>query len=198
MGRKAPKRDGSIWNNLRYKSFPIRVRSQGNIVPSLTAYMANKSRSIASRFVGSFGRGGEPVQFISSEPGARKKARQFARLHGGRIYRAVAVGRALTHFSAIDLGRGYIVANKPPIEFVYWGRYYAKVMEIKDMSKTDRLQYIYACGLYVFEDRQKFRRWLQSPIPALGLKKPADLIKTASGTQMVHDALFRIEYSVLA
>ena len=96
--------------------------------------MSGKGSEVAAQFIGGFGRAGDPVQYISTEPGAREKARQFARKHGGRVYRAVAVGRVLTFYSAKDLGRGYIVANRPPLEFVFWRRYYAKVMEIKAFS----------------------------------------------------------------
>ena len=158
--------------------------------------MTNKKGSFAAQFISGFGRAGDHVQFISVEPGAREKARQFARMHGGRVYRAVAVGKVLAPRQAFDLGRGYIVATEPPREFVFWGRYYAKVMELKDMGKVDRQQYIYARGIEVFEDRNKYRKWLRYPVRALGHKTPASLLKTISGAQKVLDALERIEYGV--
>lgn len=158
--------------------------------------MANKKMSFAAQFINGFGRAGDSVQYISTEPGAREKARQFARIHGGRVYRAVAVGRVLAPNEALDLGRGYIVATEPPMDFVFWRRYYAKLMELKDMSKADRQQYIYAWGIYVFEDRSKYRRWLRDPARALGNKTPASLLKTISGAQKVLDFLGRIEYGV--
>ena len=158
--------------------------------------MASKKRTFAAQIINGFGRSGEPVQYISIEPGARKKARKYARSHGGRVYRAVVVGRAISPTRAIDLGWGYIVATVPPIEFVFWRRYYAKVMEIKDMSEADRQQYINARGIEVFEDRNKYRKWLRYPARALGHKTPASLLKTISGAQKVLDALERIEYGV--
>jgi hypothetical protein len=159
--------------------------------------MAKKS-SAASKFLSSSGRAGDPVQYIATEPGARQKARDFARQHGGGVYRAVAVGRALSSSSAIDLGRGYIVSNQPPLEFVYWRQYYAKVMEIRDMSISDRIRYVNAFGEHVFEDRRVYRSWLRDSNHTLGGKKPADLIKTAEGAQQVHDVLMQIEYGLPA
>lgn len=156
-----------------------------------------KKQSMASKIISGFGRSGEQVLYISAEPVAREKARQFARRHGGRVYRAVAVGRVLRPNTAFDLGRGYIVAIRPPREFVYWRRYYAKVMEIQDMSKTDRLNYVHAVGSDIFGARGKYRSWLQSYSRALGGKKPKVLIKTAAGAQKVYDALLRIEYGVM-
>ena len=139
--------------------------------------MKSKKRSLAAQFIGGFGRAGDPVQFISVEPSAREKARRHARIHGGRVYRAVAVGRAIASNRAIDLGWGYIVANEPPREFVFWRRCYAKIMELKHMSNADRQQYIYARGFEVFEDRSKYRRWMQYPARSLGNKTPASLLK---------------------
>ena len=90
--------------------------------------MTKQLAGVAAQFICSFGRVGEPVQYISKEPGARDRARQFARKHGGDVYRAVAVGRANSPTSAIDLGRGYIVANQTPLEFVYWRQYYVNLL----------------------------------------------------------------------
>jgi putative toxin-antitoxin system antitoxin component (TIGR02293 family) len=51
-------------------------------------------------------------------------------------------------------------------------------------------------GTQVFGATGKFVHWLGQPNPALGNKKPINLLDTSLGTAMVMDLLGRIEYGV--
>lgn len=51
-------------------------------------------------------------------------------------------------------------------------------------------------ALAVFEDEEKVKRWLNSPIRALRYEKPIDLLTVPAGLKMVDDILGRIEYGV--
>jgi hypothetical protein len=151
---------------------------------------------MAAKFVSGFGRSGEPVKFITAGPGARDKARQFARSQGGRVYQAVAVCRVISVRAAFNLGSGYIVATTPPRGFVYWRRYFAKIMDIQDMSEKERRQYISARGAEVFGERKNYASWLKTPIKALGYKTPESFMMKKKGVEMVLDILERIEHGV--
>jgi Protein of unknown function (DUF2384) len=153
---------------------------------------------MATKFISGFGRSSERAKFISVEPAARNKARQYAHKHGGCVYRAVAVGMVISEHCAKDLGRGYIVAETPPIEFVYWGKYYAKITGVQDMSKTDRNQYVRAFGINVFQNRNAFQLWCKTKNNALGNVTPISLMKTASGAESVLSEIVRIEHGIFA
>jgi len=51
-------------------------------------------------------------------------------------------------------------------------------------------------ALDVFEDEEKVKGWLNSPIWALRYQKPIDLMDTSTGLKMVDNILGRIEYGV--
>jgi putative toxin-antitoxin system antitoxin component (TIGR02293 family) len=53
-----------------------------------------------------------------------------------------------------------------------------------------------AKGLTVFEDMDKFSRWLQKENRALQGKKPFELLSTPTGIKMVNKLLGRIEEGV--
>lgn len=53
-----------------------------------------------------------------------------------------------------------------------------------------------AKGLAVFEDREKFNRWLQKENRALKGKKPFELLHTPTGIKLVNQILGRIEEGV--
>ena len=155
--------------------------------------------STTAKFVSSFG--GiveivENVKFIATGPGARENARQFARDHGGRVYRAVAVGKVISEREAQNLGEGYIVATTPPVNFAICKAYYAKVTEIQDMSERDRRQYVNDRGIAVFGERKKFLMWLNIPNRALGNKPPDSFMQSISGMQRILDILVQIEHGV--
>jgi putative toxin-antitoxin system antitoxin component (TIGR02293 family) len=51
-------------------------------------------------------------------------------------------------------------------------------------------------ALDVFEDEEKVKGWLNSPIKALNYSKPIDLFYLPTGLKMVDNVLGRIEYGV--
>ena len=55
---------------------------------------------------------------------------------------------------------------------------------------------IIAKGMDVFEDENDFNTWLNSPILALGSKKPLDLLTSSIGREEVLNVLFRIEHGI--
>ncbi len=61
-----------------------------------------------------------------------------------------------------------------------------------------QLAFLMMKGIEVFESREKFMRWFDSPSRALGGKTPSELVSLKTGTQMVMDELNRIEYGVYA
>ena len=58
------------------------------------------------------------------------------------------------------------------------------------------LQRLAEHGVDVFEDQDKFNRWLRRPLALLDGQSPLELLDTASGFQVVDELLGRIEYGV--
>jgi putative toxin-antitoxin system antitoxin component (TIGR02293 family) len=61
-----------------------------------------------------------------------------------------------------------------------------------------RIAEVLARGEEVFEDDARFLGWLNHPSPALGGKKPIDLLDSAYGRQIVLDEITRIEHGIFA
>lgn len=55
---------------------------------------------------------------------------------------------------------------------------------------------IYSYGYAVFKEKEKFNRWMKSPIRALGYGRPIDLCDTVYGIDEVKNLIGRIEYGV--
>jgi len=53
-------------------------------------------------------------------------------------------------------------------------------------------------GAEVFESRDNFMRWFNTPNVALGGKIPSELVTLQTGVQLVMDELVRIDYGVFA
>ncbi len=53
-------------------------------------------------------------------------------------------------------------------------------------------------GLEVFEDKDIFTKWLNSPNKALNQKNPIDLLKFRSGSNLVQNLLGQIQYGIVA
>ena len=51
-------------------------------------------------------------------------------------------------------------------------------------------------ALEVFEDEEKVKGWLNSPIRALNYQKPIELFSSSAGLRLVDDILGRIQYGV--
>ena len=55
---------------------------------------------------------------------------------------------------------------------------------------------LYDYGFKVFEDKEKFNRWMVAPNKALGGKAPFDIVNSQFGREEVKNILGRIEYGV--
>jgi putative toxin-antitoxin system antitoxin component (TIGR02293 family) len=68
-----------------------------------------------------------------------------------------------------------------------------------DTAATERLLQLfllYKKGEEVFEDIEKFKRWVRRPLRLFGDKSPLDILDTTTGIRLVEDELGRIEYGV--
>jgi putative toxin-antitoxin system antitoxin component (TIGR02293 family) len=65
-----------------------------------------------------------------------------------------------------------------------------------ESSLSIELATVTAKGLFVFEDAEKFSRWLQKENRALSGKKPIQLLNTPTGIKLVSQILERIEQGV--
>lgn len=57
---------------------------------------------------------------------------------------------------------------------------------------------LFRFGLEVFGDKEQFVRWLKTPTIALSNRCPGELLKSATGIQLLKDELGRIEYGIIA
>jgi len=55
---------------------------------------------------------------------------------------------------------------------------------------------IYAYGIEVFGEKERFNRWLVSKIRALGDRRPIDYLQTLHGMQEIKHLIGRIDYGV--
>jgi Protein of unknown function (DUF2384) len=60
------------------------------------------------------------------------------------------------------------------------------------------LKSVYKRCIEVFGDKDKARRWMRSPILALGCQAPLDFLDTAEGVELVMDTLVGIEYGAFS
>lgn len=82
-------------------------------------------------------------------------------------------------------------------ESTYQRRIRTKSSLTKDESeKAVSLSELYAKGLGVFKNEEKFQFWLENPNYALGNRKPVDLLASSVGRQEAMEILFRIQYGI--
>ena len=63
-------------------------------------------------------------------------------------------------------------------------------------EKMLELADLYSFGYHVFGDKEKFQKWIESPIKSLDGFKPLNLIYNHYGLELVRDELGRIQYGV--
>lgn len=85
----------------------------------------------------------------------------------------------------LNVARATLINKKSPEKF-------STDLSDKIMSLAD----IFAYGFEVFEDEERFRKWLQLPLRALGGKKPFDILHTSFGREEVRNIIGRIEYGI--
>lgn len=67
-----------------------------------------------------------------------------------------------------------------------------------ESEKVVDLSKIIAKGQDVFENDEDFKTWLNSPVLALGNKKPLDLLGSSIGRGEILNVLFRIEHGIFS
>jgi len=65
-------------------------------------------------------------------------------------------------------------------------------------EKLLELSRLFARGIEVFEDRNKFSRWLNLPCRALGNEVPLELLDTSFGFELVNNELGRMEHGIIS
>ena len=65
-------------------------------------------------------------------------------------------------------------------------------------EKIIELAEVTSIGLEVFEDRHKFKLWLETPNYALGKLKPVELLKDSYGKDLVIAELTKIHHGIFA
>lgn len=55
---------------------------------------------------------------------------------------------------------------------------------------------LFGLGYEVFDTKEDFKLWLDTPSKALGKKKPFELLDSSLGFQMVENEILRIQYNV--
>ncbi|MEM9675971.1 MAG: antitoxin Xre/MbcA/ParS toxin-binding domain-containing protein [Bacteroidota bacterium] len=71
--------------------------------------------------------------------------------------------------------------------------------EVYDKETSERiyeLARLYGLGYEVFDSKEDFKIWLLTPSPALGNKKPFELLDSSFGFEMVGSEITRIQYNV--
>ena len=67
-----------------------------------------------------------------------------------------------------------------------------------DSNHTILLAEIYQNGLIAFDnDEQSFFNWLNTNVPAIGNRKPIEMVASSIGREQVNEQLLRMEFSVI-
>jgi putative toxin-antitoxin system antitoxin component (TIGR02293 family) len=73
-----------------------------------------------------------------------------------------------------------------------------KTLPTRSLELSLKLQDLYSIGTRLFGDKYNFNNWLQKESSGLGKRKPINLLNTASGIDLVHEELLRIEFGATA
>jgi len=71
-----------------------------------------------------------------------------------------------------------------------------KIFKTDISARLIQIVELYKFGYEVFEEREKFQRWMRSDIRALGYEKPINLLDTPFGIDAIKIILGRLEYGV--
>ncbi|HET8855645.1 MAG TPA: antitoxin Xre/MbcA/ParS toxin-binding domain-containing protein [Salinimicrobium sp.] len=73
-----------------------------------------------------------------------------------------------------------------------------KTMDINASERLINLTRLFHKGIDVFNEKEKFIKWLNRPSKSLGNSKPIEIIETNIGIDLVMDELLRIEHGVFS
>jgi len=65
-------------------------------------------------------------------------------------------------------------------------------------ERAIQLARLYCKGEEVFGDLEQFKKWMQYPSMALGMKQPKELLDTTFGFQLLNEELTKIEYGIFS
>ncbi|MDX2191064.1 MAG: MbcA/ParS/Xre antitoxin family protein [Bacteroidota bacterium] len=68
--------------------------------------------------------------------------------------------------------------------------------KLNTSEKMIAIAELYANGFETFGDKEKFKKWMNYPLPALGGATPLSMLDTHYGIQMVTDVIGRIKYGI--
>ncbi len=126
--------------------------------------------------------------FMVNEPAARYYKASEGLTKADFLAVVSMTGLSLSEFSAL------LPASKRTIEKV-------KDKELLNPQVSDRVMQL--AGLYnfggsVLGDLTSFKEWLQTPLLALGGKKPIEFLNKETGISFIHDTLGRIAHGVFS
>ncbi len=74
----------------------------------------------------------------------------------------------------------------------------SKILSPDVSERAIQLARLYCKGEDVFGDLEQFKKWMQYPSTALGMKKPKELLDTTFGFQLLNEELTKIEYGIFS
>lgn len=83
-------------------------------------------------------------------------------------------------------------------ESTYYRRAKAGRLDAATSERLLLLARLATYGAEVFQDKDKFNRWLRRPLRVLANESPLDLLDSPTGVQLIEDILGRIEYGVFS
>jgi len=74
----------------------------------------------------------------------------------------------------------------------------SKALSSDVSQRVIQLARLYCKGEGVFGELEQFKKWMEHPNRALGMKKPKNLLDTTFGFQLLNEELVKIEYGVFS
>lgn len=112
--------------------------------------------------------------------------------------------QGITKKAALALAKGLVMSTNQLLPILHvsertWQRYSDDKLLPQDMTERAlHLASLYQQGEEIFGRAEKFRGWMSYPNPALGDRKPIDLLDSLYGFRAIEEELIRIDYGVLA
>ncbi|HEV7349532.1 type II toxin-antitoxin system Xre/ParS family antitoxin [Telluribacter sp.] len=138
---------------------------------------------------------------------------QVVAILGGKKSLQIGVDNALDFIRAAEKGFSISVAQRVQQRLELSNKQFSRLLNLSESTfqrriknkaalsteeseKVIELSTIIAKGLEVFEEEDALKLWLNTPVLALGNKKPVDILNSSLGREEVMDILFRIEHGL--
>ncbi|GAB3428332.1 type II RES/Xre toxin-antitoxin system antitoxin [Niabella aquatica] len=107
--------------------------------------------------------------------------------------------KALDHLAGeIDLSAAEVAAIIHTSERTLRRYTPSQKLNADQSERVLELARLYARGAEVFENMESFKLWMESPVGALGNKKPKSFLDTSMGIALLIEELGRIEHGIFA